>query len=303
MRVTNRHLAVDSVCIARQSAVHHHLPLQLRARGPASVFIVQHWRFGRGIACRNKACSALRSQMCRVFLHDRNKLVMLLRNDGVRALYARRREQACPIHWRRCEPSITTLVLDRSAHFAVVAQMGFRDRIAAGFRFLADQPEAKTLIQAAQFASTLLFVVLYIWSTYSPPPLWSIRYNLDLFLCVMFAIDYTSRFLVRTAHPPCYASTWQHASILVHLPLMPKLNAPAMIPPLCMLHITIAQHGSHTMILVSVSVHSKWCLVYIQSRHCLSADTIAHHRKQKTSCGWSPVCGACWTSVRLLRHW
>lgn len=52
-------------------------------------------------------------------------------------------------------------------------------------------------MQAAQFASTLLFVVLYIWSTYSPPPLWSIRYNLDLFLCVMFAIDYISRLLVR----------------------------------------------------------------------------------------------------------
>ena len=84
--------------------------------------------------------------------------------------------------------------------YTVVAQMGFRDRIVTVFRFLADQPEAKTLIQAAQFASTLLFVVLYIWSTYSPPPLWSLRYNLDLFLCVMFAIDYISRLLVGT-HP------------------------------------------------------------------------------------------------------
>ena len=100
--------------------------------------------------------------------------------------------------------SISVTILEhtfthRSAHFAVVAQMGFRDRIASVFRFLADQPEAKTLMQAAQFASTLLFVVLYIWSTYSPPPLWSIRYNLDLFLCIMFAIDYVSRLLVRTA--------------------------------------------------------------------------------------------------------
>ena len=77
--------------------------------------------------------------------------------------------------------------------------MGLRDRIVTVFRFLADQPEAKTVIQAAQFASTLLFVVLYIWSTYSPPPLWSIRYNLDLFLCIMFAIDYFSRLVVRPA--------------------------------------------------------------------------------------------------------
>ena len=77
--------------------------------------------------------------------------------------------------------------------------MGLRDRIATGFRFLADQPEAKTILQAAQFASTLLFVVLYIWSTYSAPPLWSTRYNLDLFLCFMFAVDYVSRFMVRQA--------------------------------------------------------------------------------------------------------
>ena len=82
--------------------------------------------------------------------------------------------------------------------------MGFRDRVTTVFRFLADQNEAKTFVQAAQFASTLLFVVLYIWSTYSPPPLWSTRYNLDLFLCLMFAIDYISRFVVRNAMLPCY---------------------------------------------------------------------------------------------------
>ena len=75
--------------------------------------------------------------------------------------------------------------------------MGLRERIAAIVRHILEQPEAKTLVQALQFASTLLFVVLYIWSTYSPPPLWSLRYNLDLFLCAMFAIDYISRFVVR----------------------------------------------------------------------------------------------------------
>lgn len=77
--------------------------------------------------------------------------------------------------------------------------MGLRDRIVTVFRFLADQPEAKTIMQATQFASTLLFVVLYIWSTYSTPALWSTRYNLDLFLCFMFAVDYVSRFMVRQA--------------------------------------------------------------------------------------------------------
>ena len=79
--------------------------------------------------------------------------------------------------------------------------MGLRERIATVFRFLAEQPEAKTILQAAQFASTLLFVVLYIWSTYSPPALWSIRYNLDLFLCLTFAVDYISRFMVSLTEP------------------------------------------------------------------------------------------------------
>lgn len=78
----------------------------------------------------------------------------------------------------------------------IVVQMGLRERIAALFRNIAEQPEAKTAVQAAQFASTLLFVVLYIWSTYSPPALWSARYNLDLMLCCMFAVDYVSRFMV-----------------------------------------------------------------------------------------------------------
>ena len=99
--------------------------------------------------------------------------------------------------------------LQTKVNLSFLVQMGFRDRIATVFRFLADQPEAKTLVQAAQFASTLLFVVLYIWSTYSPPPLWSIRYNLDLFLCIMFAIDYVSRFLVRATTSLLH---WKHCS-------------------------------------------------------------------------------------------
>lgn len=77
--------------------------------------------------------------------------------------------------------------------------MGLRERIATLFRSAAEQPQAKTLLQAAQFASTVLFVVLYIWSTYSTPALWSVRYNLDLLLCCMFAIDWLSRFAVSTS--------------------------------------------------------------------------------------------------------
>lgn len=47
-----------------------------------------------------------------------------------------------------------------------------------------------------QFACSLLFVVLYIWSTYSPPPPASFRYQLDVGLCVFFGLEYLHRFLV-----------------------------------------------------------------------------------------------------------
>ena len=189
----------------------------------------------------------------------------------------------------------TSSQLHRSAYFAVVAQMGLRDRIATVFRFLADQPEAKTLIQAAQFASTLLFVVLYIWSTYSPPPLWSIRYNLDLFLCVMFAIDYFSRFLVRTSIfnpvPPC-----RTPCINLHAPSC-KNNT-----HLC----CISPFTARPMQILSVV----WCHCAIHSvkrvyhpKDMCQLITFTDHRKLKTNCEWSPACGACWTSVHLLRHW
>ena len=47
-----------------------------------------------------------------------------------------------------------------------------------------------------QFAASFLFVVLYIWGTYSAPPASSFRYKLDVGLCAYFALEYLHRFLV-----------------------------------------------------------------------------------------------------------
>ena len=57
-------------------------------------------------------------------------------------------------------------------------------------------PTIITTIQALQLFSSLLFVVLYVWSTYSIPHRGSVRYNLDLALSCFFAIDYVLRLAV-----------------------------------------------------------------------------------------------------------
>lgn len=63
-----------------------------------------------------------------------------------------------------------------------------------------DSPTVRSVLYLAQFASSLLFVVLYIWSTYSPPPPWTVRWNLDLALCFFFGFDYCWRLAVCTDH-------------------------------------------------------------------------------------------------------
>lgn len=77
---------------------------------------------------------------------------------------------------------------------ALVAQAA-RDVAAAAGRWRL--PERRVLWQGAQLAASLAFVVLYVWSTYSAPAPFSLRYNLDLALCAMFGADYLWRLKVR----------------------------------------------------------------------------------------------------------
>lgn len=57
-------------------------------------------------------------------------------------------------------------------------------------------------LQYLQVAASLLFVVLYVWSTYSAPVQHSPRAMLDLLLCVIFAGEYLHRLLVRKNSGP-----------------------------------------------------------------------------------------------------
>ena len=70
------------------------------------------------------------------------------------------------------------------------------ERISDLWERFAALPEVKTALQIGQLAASLLFVVLYVWSTYKAPPPLSWRFNLDLLLCATFALDYLLRFLV-----------------------------------------------------------------------------------------------------------
>ena len=48
-----------------------------------------------------------------------------------------------------------------------------------------------------QILSSLTFVVLYVWGTYSTPKPFSWRYTLDIALCGLFATEWLWRLVVR----------------------------------------------------------------------------------------------------------
>ena len=59
-----------------------------------------------------------------------------------------------------------------------------------------DTPTIKLASQYAQFVLAIVFVALYVYATYSPPPPDSLRYQVDLLLCAIFAVEYVHRMLV-----------------------------------------------------------------------------------------------------------
>ncbi|KAK9808990.1 hypothetical protein WJX72_007481 [[Myrmecia] bisecta] len=84
-------------------------------------------------------------------------------------------------------------------------------------------PELRQALQLGQFAASLMFVVLYVWSTYSTPAPFSARYNLDLFLCFVFAVDYAFRFWEAESKTRMLVSVWNVLDILAFAP--PLLEA------------------------------------------------------------------------------
>ncbi len=56
--------------------------------------------------------------------------------------------------------------------------------------------ELRGALQLLQFGSSVVFVCLYVASTYSAPTPFSLRYNIDILLCLLFAADYVARVVV-----------------------------------------------------------------------------------------------------------
>ena len=69
-------------------------------------------------------------------------------------------------------------------------------RAARAIRWVARLPEIRALFRFLQILSSLLFVVLYVWGTYSAPKPFSWRFNLDIALCALFATEFVWRLLV-----------------------------------------------------------------------------------------------------------
>jgi hypothetical protein len=66
------------------------------------------------------------------------------------------------------------------------------------FKTFTDKPDVRLVVQSAQLLASLLFIVLYVWSTYTPALPGSPRHQLDLLLCLVFACDYVFRIAVST---------------------------------------------------------------------------------------------------------
>ena len=69
----------------------------------------------------------------------------------------------------------------------------------------------RRLLRLLQLASSLLFVILYVWSTYSTPAPFSIRANIDLVLCGVFAVEYLVRYVV--SHQPAWLRSCSSARL------------------------------------------------------------------------------------------
>lgn len=80
-----------------------------------------------------------------------------------------------------------------------------KPRLSASLRMLSqlerlsESVSVRLAFQAFQFVASLAFVGLYIWSTYSVPPRNSWRYFAEVFLCLIFALEYLHRLIAE--HP------------------------------------------------------------------------------------------------------
>ena len=125
--------------------------------------------------------------------------------------------------WRALESAVNaTATLDEETAAAPPSWPTAAARAWAVVRHFARSPAGRAAAQALSVGSSLLFVALYVWSTYSPPPPGSARAAADAGLCVVFAADYIIR-LARTQPGNRLRSALAFGNILDFLAVFPPL--------------------------------------------------------------------------------
>eukprot|EP00884_Botryococcus_braunii_P010005 jgi/Botrbrau1/19005/Bobra.0100s0039.1 len=182
-----------------------------------------------------------RSAICRPRLPSSSHLCRPLRPRIIRPLPCTARAQLgtfaspavikpCGVRRTRAEgcrlPASSVTVGDQSGRASAVygkedddaENGGPLSRLKGWLVELAADPGVRLCFQLGQIAASLLFVVLYVWSTYSAPCHSSWRYKLDISLCVLFALDYVFRVLGADNKLRAFLSFWNLLDLFAVFP-------------------------------------------------------------------------------------
>ncbi|GAB4817363.1 hypothetical protein N2152v2_004409 [Parachlorella kessleri] len=115
-------------------------------------------------------------------------------------------------------------------HLVIAAARTAARRARRILRALNENTELRTAMQFAQFVASMLFVVLYVWGTYSAPAPSSFRYRLDVLLCVLFGVEYVHRLLTEESKLRMVTSFWSLCDLLAFAPPLLELALRSYLP-------------------------------------------------------------------------
>ncbi|PSC70953.1 transcription factor MYB44-like isoform B [Micractinium conductrix] len=97
-------------------------------------------------------------------------------------------------------------------------------RALALVRAVTDHQAVRLAAQYLQFVLAIVFVALYVYATYAPPAPNSLRAQLDLWLCAVFAAEYVHRMLTAESKVRMLTSFWNACDLLSFLPPLLELG-------------------------------------------------------------------------------
>ncbi|KAK9826205.1 hypothetical protein WJX81_007538 [Elliptochloris bilobata] len=135
------------------------------------------------------------------------------------------------VEWpeKKHPPSLIVLITNKMKAGKKVAQCTAVPGAAGGWprpRWLQQQlgpVEMRGALQLLQFASSVVFVCLYVASTYSAPAPFSLRYNIDILLCLLFAFEYVARIVEAENKLRMVTSLWNVLDFLAIFPPLVEL--------------------------------------------------------------------------------